>query len=129
MKPLLLLALVLTGMVAAQSIVITAPEPVTVAPVAAKTYPHLWISRLRVAAPTVGTGSVTIELLPYNQQTQEIGPAANLLTVQTDELFLAVNEVPEVAQAFGAILNSVEPLRQWTEKRKASKAAAGQQGQ
>lgn len=109
--------------------VITAPEPVTVAPVAAKTFPHLWISTLRVKAPTVGTGSVTIELLPYNQTTQEIGPASSMLTVTTDELFLAVNEVPEVAQAFGAILASVEPLRVWSEARKQAKAEAAKAGQ
>jgi hypothetical protein len=36
-----------------------------------------------------------------------------MVSIQTDDLWKAVNEVPEVAQAMGAIFNAVEALRAW----------------
>jgi hypothetical protein len=36
-----------------------------------------------------------------------------MVAIKTDDLWKAVNEVPEVAQAMGAIFNAVEPLRLW----------------
>jgi len=90
------------------------PTPVTTEPVASKDFPHLWLYNIRVHAPSVTTGSITIETLPYNSETQEIGSGSNMVSIQTDDLWKAVNEVSEVAQAMGAIFNAVEVLRTWS---------------
>jgi hypothetical protein len=94
------------------------PNPVTTEPVASKDFPHLWLYNIRVHAPSVTTGSITIETLPYNSETQEIGSGSNMVAIQTDDLWNAVNEVPEAAQAMGAIFMAIEPLRAWIEEQK-----------
>jgi hypothetical protein len=58
---------------------------------------------------------VRIELLPYDPTTQEIGPGTLNQPVYTDQLWQAINEVPEVATAFDAVINCVGPLRSWIE--------------
>ena len=96
---------------------ISNPTPTEVAAVPAKTFPHLWIKDLFIRAHTTSAGAVKIELAPYNANTGEIGPG--LSVVSTEELFLAVQQVPEVAAAYAAVLASVEPLRAWVEARAA----------
>lgn len=90
------------------------PTIITTEPIPAKEFPHLWLYNILVHAPSVTTGSITIETLPYNSETQEIGSGSNMVSIQTDDLWKAVNEVPEVAQAMGAIFNAVEVLREWS---------------
>ena len=92
---------------------IPAPETLTVLPVAEKVYPHQWIYNLLVHAPTTSSGRITIELLPFNGTTGEIGPFTNLETVTTEQLFQCFTEVPEAASAYVAVLAAVEPIRQW----------------
>ena len=94
------------------------PTPVVVDPTPSKEFPHLWLYNIRVHAPSVTTGSITIETLPYNSETQEIGSGSNMVSIQTNDLWNAVNEVPEVAQAMGAIFLAIEPLRAWIEAKK-----------
>ena len=92
---------------------IPSPETVTVPPVAEKTFPHQWIYNLLVHAPTTSSGRITIELLPFNGTTGEIGPSVNMETLSTDKAFLCLAEVPEVAAAFTAISAAIDPFRQW----------------
>lgn len=89
------------------------PNQVVIPSTQEKVYDTAWIYNLNVHAPSNNAGRITIEVLPYNQQTQEIAPGNYVQTIHTDKLFQAVAEVPEVQQAFGAILNAIEPLRVW----------------
>jgi hypothetical protein len=89
------------------------PNPVVVPQVSEKVFPHLWIYNINVHAPTVTTGRITIETLPYNNDEQIIGSGNFVESIHTDDLWGAVNEVPEVAIAMGSIFNAIEPLRKW----------------
>jgi hypothetical protein len=87
-------------------------QPVIVEPTPAKTYPIVWIYNLTIRAhdPT-GEGSLTLELLPMSEDRELYFPSA--VQLSTDELYRAIEEVPELAQAFGAILAAVKPFQNW----------------
>jgi hypothetical protein len=92
---------------------LTNPNPVVIPPTPQQEFPHLWISDIVVHAPAVDKGFIHIETKPYNQDTKAIGDDSYRTAIRTDDLWRAVNEVPEVAQAMGAIFLAVEPLRAW----------------
>ena len=96
--------------------------PTTTPAIAEKTLPDLWLSNISIAAPSLTAGRITIETLPYNESAQELGSGQDMVTISTDELWLAVSEVPEVAQAMGAIFAAIDPLRDWVAAREALKA-------
>ncbi len=92
---------------------LTNPNPVITEPIPAKEFPHLWLYNVHVHSPSITSGMVNIETIPYNSDTQELGSGENMVRISTDDLWGAVNEVPEVATAMLAIFNAVEPLRNW----------------
>ena len=94
-------------------------QPIVVPAVPEKTYTEQWVYNLVVHAPTLTTGNVRIELLPYDPDTQEIGPGTLNQPVYTDQLWEAVAAVPEVAIAFQAVIDCVAPLRTWIEAQNA----------
>jgi hypothetical protein len=88
-------------------------EPVVIPPSEPKVYPHLWIETLIINAPTPQTGSLLAELMPFNAETQEVGPSEFKQVISLNNLWQAVQEVPEVAHAFQAILSCVGPVKTW----------------
>ena len=78
-----------------------------------KTYPHLWLTDIHVQAKTNTQGSLGIEAVPYNGDTGEVAENSIVDNIYTDNLWTAVQEVPEVAIAMQAIFNAVEPLKAW----------------
>lgn len=91
-------------------------EAVTVPAVVAvpeKTYPHLWLTDIHVQAKTNTQGSLSIEAVPYNGDTGEVADNTVVDSIYTEDLWTAVQEVPEVAIAMQAIFNAVEPLKAW----------------
>lgn len=97
---------------------ITNPTPIVIPPTPEQEFPHLWISDIVVYAPRVDNGFIHIETLPYNQTTKTIGDGSFRQAIRTDDLWAAVNEVPEVAAAMIAIFQAVAPLREWLESKK-----------
>lgn len=91
------------------------PTPVITDPVPSKTYDELWIYSLTAISPTVDSGRISIELLPYNRTLNELGPNAAKLTLTTDKFFQALNEIPELAAAFQAVIAAVPATRAWIE--------------
>ena len=96
---------------------IPSPNPIVFPAVPEKTYPHLWIKRLLLESSNVGVGKMEAEFLPYNANTREIGPSMFDTRFSTTDLWDAINEVPEVAAAYAAILDSVAPMIAWLEQR------------
>jgi len=92
---------------------ITNPNPVVIPPTPQVTYPHIWLYNIMIHAPTINTGRINIETLPYNGDIQSIASGEYVQTIQTDRLWSAVAEVPEVAQAMQAIIDAVAPLKNW----------------
>ncbi len=78
-----------------------------------KSFPHLWLTDINVQAKTTTLGSLNIEAVPYNGETGEVADNTAVDTIYTENLWLAVQEVPEVALAMQAIFNAVEPLKAW----------------
>lgn len=98
-----------------ESIVIPLDSPVVVPARTEKVFDSLWISQLliRTLAPTdvSGGGLVVIEYLPMSSETFET--LNQVQSISTDKLMQAAAEVPEVAQAMGAILLAINPLKEW----------------
>jgi hypothetical protein len=92
---------------------ITNPTPIIIPPTPQQEFPHLWLSDIVVHAPTAENGFIHIETRPYNQDTKAIGSHDYHTVIKTDNLWAAVNEVPEVAAAMFAIFQAVDPLRAW----------------
>ena len=90
--------------------------PIVIPAIPEKVFSEQWVYNLNVHAPTVSTGAVNIELLPYDPNSQEIGAGSLVQSVRTDRLWEAINEVPEVAAAFQAVIACVGPLRTWIEQ-------------
>lgn len=92
---------------------ITPEQPIVVPPQAGVTFDQQWIYNLVVHAPSVDSGRVLIELLPFAAEAQTIGSSQHIEVIQTDQLWKAAAEVPEVAAAMQAVINCVGPLRNW----------------
>jgi hypothetical protein len=88
-------------------------QPIVVPPVPGETYTEQWIYNLVVHSPAINSGRVQIQLLPFDPTVPKIGPGELLENIETDRLWDAVAEVPEVAAAMQAVLDSVGPLRAW----------------
>ena len=92
--------------------------PTTIAAIPEKTFPHAWIYNMSTHAPTTTSGRIALDILPYNAETDELGKGVDKETISTDELWLAIEQVPELSQAMAAILTAVGPLRTWVAARK-----------
>jgi hypothetical protein len=88
-------------------------QPIVVPPVPGETYTEQWIYNLVVHSPAINSGRVQIQLLPFDPTVPKIGPGELLENIETDRLWDAVAEVPEVAAAMQAVLAAVGPLRAW----------------
>jgi hypothetical protein len=88
-------------------------QPIVVPPVPGETYTEQWIYNLVVHSPAINSGRVQIQLLPFDPTVPKIGPGELLENIESDKLWDAVAEVPEVAAAMQAVLASVGPLRAW----------------
>lgn len=95
-----------------------------------KTYPHLWLTDIHVQAKNNTRGSLRIEAVPYNGDTGEIaevrGPnkTDKISVIRTEDLWSAVQEVPEVAIAMQCIFDAVDPLKAWLVAKEEEAAAA-----
>jgi hypothetical protein len=88
-------------------------QPIIVPPVPGETYTEQWIYNLVVHSPAINSGRVQIQLLPFDPVAPKIGPGELLENIETDRLWDAIAEVPEVAAAMQAVLAAVGPLRAW----------------
>jgi hypothetical protein len=88
-------------------------EPVNVPAAPAKTFSILWIRSLQITAPDPnGEGSLYLETLPMSTSKELFwgnGPSE----LRVNELYRAMQEVPELASAFAAILQAVGPVKAW----------------
>lgn len=95
------------------------PQPLIIEPSPEKQFPHSWVYSFFVHAPSIENGIAKFELLPYNSDTKELGEGKYMEFINVNDLFACVTEVPEAAQAYGAILAAIGPVRTWIEARNA----------
>lgn len=90
---------------------LTNPNPIETPAVAAKVYDRLHVYSLSAIQPTSDSGSITVELLPATAD----GELANGDKVQrvSVPLYPAIDEVPELAAAFAAVLAAIPAVLAW----------------
>ena len=96
---------------------IPSPTPLVFPATPEVVFSSLWIKRLLLESNAVDQGKMEAEFLPYNAETKQIAPEAFVMKMSTDDLWTAINEVPEVAAAYAAILDSVAPMMAWLASR------------
>ena len=87
------------------------PTPIETPAVAAKVYDKLHLYSLVAMHPTGDSGSITVELLPATAD----GELASGDKVQrmSCPLYPALNEVPELAAAFQAVIAAIPAVQAW----------------
>lgn len=87
------------------------PTPIETPAVAAKVYDKLHLYSLSAIHPTTDSGSITVELLPATAD----GELATGDKVQrmSCPLYPAINEVPELAAAFAAVIAAIPATQAW----------------
>jgi hypothetical protein len=90
---------------------LTNPNPIVTEPVAAKTFDKLHLYSLVAMHPTADSGSITVELLP-STSAGELASGENVQRLSVP-LYPALNEVPELAAAFAAVIAAIPAVRAW----------------
>jgi hypothetical protein len=87
------------------------PNPIEVPAVEAKTYDKLHIFSLIARQPSASTGDITLELLPATSS----GDLADEHLVQRISVTLhpALEQVPELAAAFEAVISAIPAVIAW----------------
>ena len=109
--------------------------PFIVSPTPEKTFDSVWLRNINIHCPQINAegntdGHITIELVPYSSEGSEaIYNSSDMEGVETltvpnpphasKSFWDSVNEVPEVAEAMGAIIAAVAPLKAWIEAQNA----------
>jgi hypothetical protein len=96
---------------------IPSPTPLVFPATPEVVFSSLWIKRLLLESNAVDQGKMEAEFLPYNADTKQIAPDNFVQKMSTDDLWTAINEVPEIAAAYAAILDSVAPMMAWLASR------------
>lgn len=87
--------------------------PITVPPTPEKTFGIVWIYNLTIRAHDPnGEGAIVVEIYPMSND-KELLTAGGPKVIETNELYRAMSEVPELAAAFDAILEAVNPTQAW----------------
>ena len=90
---------------------LTNPNPITTEAVEAKVYDRLHVYTLSAIQPTSDSGSITVELLPATEDGElATGDKVQRISVP---LYPAINEVPELADAFAAVLAAIPAVLSW----------------
>ncbi len=92
-------------------------EPFVVEAVSEKIYPIMWISHMVFDTPSPeDAGFMQLQYKPMSESGEV--KSDTIQQISCAELFLSVQEVPEVAKAYAAILEAVPALKVWVDTRK-----------
>jgi hypothetical protein len=87
------------------------PNPITTEPIPVKVFSQLHVYALNAIQPTTDSGSIAVELLPATADGQlSSGDFVQRISVP---LYPAINEVPELAAAFAAVLAAIPAVIAW----------------
>ena len=87
------------------------PNPIVTEPVAAKVFDKLHLYSLVAMHPTASDGQITVELLPMTSE-GELATGDKVRRMSCP-LYPALNEVPELAAAFAAVLAAIPATQAW----------------
>jgi hypothetical protein len=87
-------------------------QPIVVPATPEREFPIAWIRSLQITAHDPNSeGAISLEILPMSVGRELHFPSA--INLQTDTLYAAMEDVPELQAAFAAILAAVKPLQAW----------------
>ena len=87
-------------------------EPIVAPPAPQKVFPIVWIRNLQIQAhDPMGEGKLYLEIIPMAEDRELL--YSGTIEIKSDTLYQAMQEVPELAQAFAAILAAVKPTKAW----------------
>lgn len=104
-----------------------------------KTFPLLWMYTINAICPSSAAtqpgrlpdelpcrvGAIKMEAMPMAMDGEQLW--SDIFTVESDELYRMMEDVPELVTAINANLAAIKPCQAWIEARKAAIAAAQQQ--
>lgn len=91
-------------------------DEVVISPqIQAKEYPYLWIYNLIIHAPSPTSARATIEYYPMAAD-GELYVQGGVRKLEAADFFKCLQEVPEVALAYQAVMASIMPMKAWIEK-------------
>lgn len=103
-------------------------DPVVVPPKPQKVFDVLWSTAMTTLTPNPGDpGRCVITWKPMSVNETSVELYDQEERIETDELMLAREEVPEVKTAFAAFIAAIIPLRNWVRQREALKNTPPQQ--
>lgn len=89
--------------------------PVVTPAVEEKIYDALWLTSLATDTPYPGCpGTIALTWKPVSQEGELFNEE---MRITSDVLMQAVDEVPELKNAFFAILGAITPFKQWVESK------------
>lgn len=88
------------------------PNPLTTEPIPAKVFSKLHVYSLSAFQPSADSGgSITVELVPATES-GELASGDNVQRISAP-LYPTINEVPELAAAFQAVLAAIPATQAW----------------
>ena len=90
---------------------LTNTTPITTDPIPAKVFDKLHVYSLAAIQPTTDSGSITVELLPATAD-GELATGDRVQRISCP-LYPAMQEVPELAAAFAAVLAAIPATQAW----------------
>lgn len=90
-------------------------QPIVIAAIPEKQFPHLWLKNIHISSNSPKEGMIMISSVPYNAETKEVGPGT-VKNIMIQDLWSAIENVPEAAAAMQAIIAAIEPLEAWNQQ-------------
>lgn len=87
------------------------PTPITTEPIPAKVFDKLHVYSLSAIQPSADSGSITVELLPATSN-GELASGDHVQRISAP-LYPTINEVPELAAAFAAVIAAIPATQAW----------------
>jgi hypothetical protein len=101
---------------------IPAKEELVKPAVPEKRFPAYWVRNFQARASSPTEGTYYLELIPYNPETGELDHSSP--KELSGSLWELTKEVPEAAQAMGAVFVAVPAIEKWIDDKAAAEAEA-----
>ena len=92
-------------------------NPLEIAASEPKTFDAIWLTDVRILAPSFNQGSIRIKYVPFDSTTGEIAHRDYTRIIQTGDFWLAAQEVPKIKTAMDAVMDAMLDFEAWLEVR------------
>lgn len=118
------LGILVASLAASAQAPIPAKEVIVKPAVPEKRFSAYWVRNFQARATSLTEGTYYLEVIPYNPETGELDHSAP--KEFSGSLWELTSEVPEAAQAMGAVFIAVPAIEKWIDDKAAAAAAAAE---